>query len=73
MTSTRSKHADPPTDEKPLANVEALLADMPRLFSGALLAHVRHAPDAAVKTREALNAIETARAELRRVDAEMDK
>ena len=67
MTSTRIKHADPPADAEPLAKVDALLADMPRLFSGALLAHVRHAPDAAAKTREALDAIGIARYELRRI------
>lgn len=67
MTGPRIKHTASLGSGESFAKVDTLLADMARLFSSAALAHSRHAPDAAARTRDALNAIEAVRLELHRL------
>jgi hypothetical protein len=69
MTGPRLRKPAPPSARNDvIAAADSKLVAVRDLFASALLAHSRHAPDAALRTREALNAIETARAELARLN-----
>ena len=68
MTGPRQrKPALPAVRNDAIAAADAKLVTVRDLFASALLAHARHQGDAALKTRDALNAIETVRAELARL------
>ena len=55
-----------------LVRADAALVNARELFVTANLAHARGNPDAAGKTRQALDAVELARAELRRLADEAE-
>jgi hypothetical protein len=65
MTGPRiKKHAPQAVAREALARADAKLVSVRDLFASALLAHSRRAPDAAHRTREALDAIQQARDQL---------